>query len=43
MEGASKNLFIVFVDDNIVGNPKYAKELFRGLLPYKIKWVSQAS
>jgi radical SAM superfamily enzyme YgiQ (UPF0313 family) len=35
--------FIVFVDDNIVGNPKYAKELFRALIPYKIKWVSQAS
>ena len=35
--------FIVFVDDNIVGNPKYAEELFRALIPYKIKWVSQAS
>jgi radical SAM superfamily enzyme YgiQ (UPF0313 family) len=32
-----------FVDDNIVGNPKFAKELFRALIPYKIKWVSQAS
>ena len=34
---------IGFVDDNIVGNPKFAKELFRALVPYKIKWVSQAS
>jgi radical SAM superfamily enzyme YgiQ (UPF0313 family) len=35
--------FFVFVDDNIAGNPKFAEELFRALLPYKIKWVSQAS
>ncbi len=34
---------IVFVDDNIVGNLKFAKELFRALSPYQIKWVSQAS
>jgi radical SAM superfamily enzyme YgiQ (UPF0313 family) len=35
--------FIGFVDDNIVGNPKFAKELFRALVPYKIKWAGQAS
>jgi len=35
--------FIAFVDDNIVGNPRFAKELFRALVPYKIKWVAQAS
>ena len=34
---------IFFVDDNIIGNPKFAKELFRALIPYKIKWVGQAS
>jgi len=34
---------IGFVDDNIGGNPKFAKELFRALVPYKIKWVGQAS
>ncbi len=34
---------ICFVDDNIVGNPKFAKELFRALVPYKLKWVAQAS
>jgi len=34
---------VVFVDDNIIGKPKYAKELFQALIPYKIKWVSQAS
>jgi radical SAM superfamily enzyme YgiQ (UPF0313 family) len=33
----------VFVDDNIVGNPQYAKQLFKALIPYKIKWLSQAS
>jgi len=26
-----------FVDDNIVGNPKYARRLFSALAPYKIK------
>ena len=35
--------FIAFIDDNIVGNPRFAKELFRALVPYKIKWVAQAS
>ena len=34
---------VVFVDDNIVGNPKFAKELFSALIPYKIKWLAQAS
>jgi radical SAM superfamily enzyme YgiQ (UPF0313 family)/anti-anti-sigma regulatory factor len=34
---------IAFVDDNIIGNPKYAKELFRQLIPLNIKWGSQAS
>lgn len=35
--------FIFFVDDNIVGTPSYAKELFRALIPLKVKWFSQAS
>jgi len=34
---------ICFVDDNIVGNPKFAKELFRALVSYKLKWIAQAS
>ncbi|MFC2011556.1 B12-binding domain-containing radical SAM protein [Chloroflexota bacterium] len=34
---------IFFVDDNIAGNPKFAKELFSALIPYKIKWFGQAS
>jgi radical SAM superfamily enzyme YgiQ (UPF0313 family) len=43
IETLNQREFIVFVDDNIAGNPKFAEELFRALLPYKIKWVSQAS
>ncbi len=35
--------FIFFVDDNIIANLKQAKELFRALIPLKIRWVSQAS
>jgi len=37
-----KNLFI-FVDDNIAGDPTFAKELFAALIPYKKKWVAQCS
>jgi len=43
IETLDKRNFIVFLDDNIVGNPKFAKEFFRALIPYKIKWVAQAS
>jgi radical SAM superfamily enzyme YgiQ (UPF0313 family) len=43
IETLSDRKLIVFVDDNIVSNPKFAKELFRALAPYKIKWASQAS
>ncbi len=34
---------VFFVDDNIVSDRERAKELFRALIPLKIKWVSQAS
>jgi radical SAM superfamily enzyme YgiQ (UPF0313 family) len=43
IETLNHRKIIVFVDDNIVGKPKFAKELFRALAPYKIKWVAQAS
>lgn len=33
----------MFLDDNIIGDPKYAKELFKAIKPLKIKWVGQAS
>jgi radical SAM superfamily enzyme YgiQ (UPF0313 family) len=35
--------FVFFVDDNIVGKPSYAKELFEALSPLNVKWFSQAS
>lgn len=35
--------FLFFVDDNIISNREKAKELFRALIPMKVKWVSQAS
>ena len=40
---SQKRKFIFFVDDNIVANKKKAKELFKALIPLKIKWVSQGS
>ncbi len=35
--------FIVFIDDNIAGNRRHAKELFTRLKPLKKKWAGQAS
>jgi radical SAM superfamily enzyme YgiQ (UPF0313 family) len=35
--------FIFFVDDNIIGHPAYARELFSLLNGMKVKWVSHAS
>ena len=35
--------YVVFVDDNIAGNKAYAKQLFKALIPLKIRWGSQAS
>ncbi len=40
-EARSRTVF--FVDDNIGGSSEYAKELFRALVPLKIKWGSFAS
>jgi len=34
---------IGFLDDNIVGNPRYSKELFQALIPFQKKWVSQGT
>lgn len=34
---------ILFVDDNIIGDTRYAKELFRELIPLKKQWISQGS
>ncbi|MCL1838731.1 MAG: B12-binding domain-containing radical SAM protein [Propionibacteriaceae bacterium] len=41
--GQLKWNFVFFSDDNIAGNPRYAKELFRALIPLKIRWGSQCS
>lgn len=35
--------YVFFVDDNIVSDREAAKELFRALIPLRIRWVSQAS
>lgn len=35
--------FVFFVDDNVIGDMKNARELFAALKPLGIKWVSQAS
>ena len=38
-----KGNLIFFVDDNIIGNRTYARELFENLKPLKRRWVSQAT
>ena len=40
---SQKRKLLFFVDDNIVCNRAKAKELFRALIPLKIRWVSQGS
>jgi radical SAM superfamily enzyme YgiQ (UPF0313 family) len=44
MEFASfKGKVIIFWDDNIAGNPAYARALFAAIAPYRKWWSSQAS
>ncbi|HID32871.1 MAG TPA: radical SAM protein, partial [bacterium (Candidatus Stahlbacteria)] len=38
-----RSRFVGFFDDNIGGNPRYAKELFDALAQEKVMWASQAS
>ena len=38
-----KTRFLGFLDDNIVGDIAYARELFKALIPYNLLWVGQAS
>ena len=40
-ESGAKNF--MFLDDNIIGNPSYAKALFKAIKPLNVKWVGQAS
>ena len=35
--------WMMFNDDNIIGNPSYSKELLKALVPLKKKWFGQAS
>lgn len=39
---ALKNV-VFFVDDNIIGYRKHAKELLTRIMPYNLKWLGQAS
>ncbi len=39
----SQGKIFIFLDDNIIGHPQYAKELFKAIKPLKIKWIGQAS
>jgi radical SAM superfamily enzyme YgiQ (UPF0313 family) len=38
--GASR---ILFLDDNPIAHPEKAKELFRAMIPLKLKWASQST
>jgi len=35
--------FVIFVDDNLFSTPRRAEELFRALIPLKIRWFCQVS
>ena len=39
----AKNKNFIFLDDNIIGDRKYATELFKAIKPLKIRWIGQAS
>ena len=42
LRGYRRNI-AVFVDDNIAGNPAYARDLFTAMKPLKQRWVAQTS
>lgn len=37
------NKYVFFYDDNIVGNSRYSKELFKALAKHNKRWIGQAS
>ncbi len=39
----SKQKYIFFIDDNVVADRKYCIELFKALIPLKIRWTSQGA
>jgi radical SAM superfamily enzyme YgiQ (UPF0313 family) len=38
-----RHRWMMFNDDNIIGNPSYSKELLKALIPLKKKWFGQVS
>lgn len=34
---------VFFIDDNVLGDPRWAREFFRALAPLKIRWFSQST
>jgi radical SAM superfamily enzyme YgiQ (UPF0313 family) len=34
---------VLFLDDNPIAHPERAKELFRAMIPFKMKWASQST
>jgi radical SAM superfamily enzyme YgiQ (UPF0313 family) len=43
IETLDRGEIIAFIDDNIIGNPAHARELFHALVPLKIRWAGQTS
>lgn len=41
--GAFHRRMLLFWDDNLVGNPAWAKKLFQEMIPLKKKWVAQST
>ena len=39
----TRHKLIMFNDDNIIGHPRYSRELLQALIPLKKKWIGQAS
>jgi radical SAM superfamily enzyme YgiQ (UPF0313 family) len=42
-DGKGLDRFFVFADDNIVADPRFAKEFFKEIKPLKVYWYSQAT
>ena len=38
-----RHRYLMFNDDNIIGNPSYARELLKALIPLKKRWFGQGS
>ncbi len=40
---ATGSRYIAFVDDNIIGDKEYSRELFEALIPLNIRWMAQTT